>query len=659
MKVKYWTKSLVLPLVIVFVSLFPIIARADSPPNVINLLKGWNFVSFPLEPPHPAIQAVLSDTSDNLRIAWGYDNRSKVWLKYKPSAGNNTLLTIEPGKGYWLYMDASVQHQLKGTTPTTDEIHLYEGWNLVGYNGNDDFDLTAGLAPMRNRWNVIWNWGGGQWKASVRGLNDLWPGILPLTKLNLARAYWIRVTNGVGELDWKQTIPFARVIPGRALKGDVLTVDGSKSELATEMIVSSFSCDFGDGSSVITQANPLFTHVYTSAGRFTVTLTVTDSKGVSASQSGDVEVGEFSFSLPVNISNNGSYSQCQSMSRGSDGSLNLVWQDSGGLSFSRSTDGGATFSPPKTVIPPEAWADFRDMKIASTGEVIHIVLTAYDLSNGWAGVIYTRSDDGGQTFWDPLLVSYGAVANAYAPKLFSDVGDSLLIAWTEGDVDHPSRVMFTRSLDKGTTFSLPAQLPYFVGGSAVVRGETVYTIGRESSLFLAKSTDGGKTFSRSGDIPNSTEIPLDLTLAVDPSGNAYVLWSVWSPMPKKSALFSKSNDGGKTFSVPRVLTDQLEAGFGLAAGSAGDVYITYSTGYCYDNTHQSFLLFSSDGGSTFSAPVKISSVGSRDQNPSVLVLGSNELAFLWNGPFKLPPLPPDNVWLTPDVFYCTGRFLIQ
>ncbi len=49
-----------------------------------------------------------------------------------------------------------------------------------------------------------------------------------------------------------------------------------------------YKWDFGDGTTVVNDANP--THVFAKEGEFTATLTVTDSKGISGSEEYDILV---------------------------------------------------------------------------------------------------------------------------------------------------------------------------------------------------------------------------------------------------------------------------------------------------------------------------------------------------------------------------------
>jgi len=63
--------------------------------------------------------------------------------------------------------------------------------------------------------------------------------------------------------------------------GDMVTFNASSSSANNGTIVS-YVWDFGDGSPLINETDPITTHVYTKAENFTVTLTITDNNGLTS-----------------------------------------------------------------------------------------------------------------------------------------------------------------------------------------------------------------------------------------------------------------------------------------------------------------------------------------------------------------------------------------
>jgi len=80
------------------------------------------------------------------------------------------------------------------------------------------------------------------------------------------------------------------VSPAAGIAPLTVTADASGSTDADSTPISTYTFDFGDGSVVGPQAGATAGHVYTAAGSFTVTLTVTDSIGLRSTTSATVTV---------------------------------------------------------------------------------------------------------------------------------------------------------------------------------------------------------------------------------------------------------------------------------------------------------------------------------------------------------------------------------
>ncbi len=167
--------------------------------SVLALTAGWNFVSTSTTPDNSAIGVVLNDISPKVQAVWGYDNQSKQWLKYVPDAQNPTLTAFESGKGYWIYVDSSANLTVAGSD-ASPSIHLYAGWNLVGYNGTDSRDVASSLMTIPGKWNVLWTWSGG-WSGKHETIYPLPSPIQALILMHRGKAYWIKVRETA---DWIQ-----------------------------------------------------------------------------------------------------------------------------------------------------------------------------------------------------------------------------------------------------------------------------------------------------------------------------------------------------------------------------------------------------------------------------------------------------------------------
>jgi Raf kinase inhibitor-like YbhB/YbcL family protein len=181
---------------------FTITQRA-APPGSISLTSGWNFISLPRLPPNSAVSEVLKDVSANLQIVWSYDNQLKQWFSFRKGLPS-TLTTMEAVKGYWVYMNApgTITMTQWNLLPST-RVNLFEGWNLVGYAGADNGDVTTALAGISSNWSALWSWTGEKWYARVMSMPVLPDAIGSLSVLNPGKAYWIKIRPGMAT-DWTQ-----------------------------------------------------------------------------------------------------------------------------------------------------------------------------------------------------------------------------------------------------------------------------------------------------------------------------------------------------------------------------------------------------------------------------------------------------------------------
>jgi len=177
---------------------------------VVNLSAGWNFVSFPKVPQQGNSTAeVLKDVSSNVRVVWGFDNATQGWLKYggqgSAVSGQGTLVTIETGKGYWIYMNATGTIDMANwaVPPSTTAITLYPGWNLVGYNGASAAIPDPALNSISSTYVIVWNWNNAEWFA--HRADGLTIPVSDLMTVEQKKAYWIKTNLTEGQTaSWGQ-----------------------------------------------------------------------------------------------------------------------------------------------------------------------------------------------------------------------------------------------------------------------------------------------------------------------------------------------------------------------------------------------------------------------------------------------------------------------
>ncbi len=158
---------------------------------------------------------------------------------------------------------------------------------------------------------------------------------------------------------------------------------------------------------------------------------------------------------------------------------------------------------------------------------------------------------------------------------------------------------FDAASDPALAFDLQGNLYY--SGIAFNR---VGTGAKDGTVFVAKSTDSGSTFTvRIAALGSGNTFNDKSYIAVDTtnssfSGRVYVSWTQFKTTAK--ILFSFSSDGGNTFSTPRVVSNtNSNQGSIPAIGPNGEVYVAWT-----DNSNGRIKVAkSTNGGVSFSSPV--------------------------------------------------------
>jgi hypothetical protein len=184
--------------------------------------------------------------------------------------------------------------------------------------------------------------------------------------------------------------------------------------------------------------------------------------------------GGATFSAPLNLSNSSACAALDSSDMGVDhqiivdasGDINIAWIDSSsGAVFRRSTDGGAHFSPPTNVSP--GFISNPQIAVDSRG-VINVVWSATDSGTaiGHSNVFFSRSTDGGSTFSAQLQLNTltGQHTN---PSSQSGSGDaqiavasstSMVVLWWDNSFVNAAQgaeLFSSVSTDGGAHFSTP------------------------------------------------------------------------------------------------------------------------------------------------------------------------------------------------------------
>jgi hypothetical protein len=254
----------------------------------------------------------------------------------------------------------------------------------------------------------------------------------------------------------------------------------------------------------------------------------------------------------------------------------------------------------------------------------------------------------------PIQLSFGA-AGGSSPVMALDSKGNIDVAWIG------SSIFFARSTDGGVTFSIPKEVQPLpssasnlqIGLDARDHINLIWTA--PDGAFLSRSTDLGFAFSVPTNLSSNPGVmPDSLQMVVEPGGSINLVWvRVHRPVPSEDAFFSRSTDGGETFSVPvaaaRTPHGRLFFSSDVQAvlGPKGQIYIFMTQNEEHGNSDSCDVVFvrSIDRGSTFSSPLDISGSAGlcSAAKPVVDSRGNINVALSYRSPGPGSPGPPENV----------------
>ncbi len=249
---------------------------------------------------------------------------------------------------------------------------------------------------------------------------------------------------------------------------------------------------------------------------------------------------------------------------------------------------------------PSIAVDPRNLQIVVAGSNDYCA----QIVNGdvWAG--YYRSTNGGGNWTDSLVPGYPADTSAAgtaspAHGFCGAAGDPTQAFDTQGRLFY-GFICFNRSQPvNGSTFVTT----YDADGAHYVR-----------TVLLAEGTPSANF---AGLFEDKINLAVDQTSGPN-AGNVYVGWARYNGFaPNNHILFSRSTDHGKTFTTPIRVTPALseEQFADLAVGPDGAVYLTFRTFTHQPSTFDGiWLVRSTDGGLSFSAPVLLARIQPFDSN---------------------------------------------
>jgi hypothetical protein len=244
----------------------------------------------------------------------------------------------------------------------------------------------------------------------------------------------------------------------------------------------------------------------------------------------------------------------------------------------------------RTQNEPSVAVDSRSSAVVVAGSNDYCAEIQNGSGNVWAG--YYRSTDGGATWANSLVPGYPTDTSA-------------------AGTDSPTHGSCAAAGDPTQAFDGEGRL--FYGFICFNRAKPT-----NGSVYVATYDQDGARYVRTVRVDRGTpsvwglfQDKINVTTDVA-SGRVYVLWAQYPGQSSNNTLhFARSTDHGQSFSKPVRITPGLsEEQFADAAvGPGGTLYVTYRTIAHQSSTADAvWLVRSTDGGESFSAPQLVASI---------------------------------------------------
>jgi hypothetical protein len=265
----------------------------------------------------------------------------------------------------------------------------------------------------------------------------------------------------------------------------------------------------------------------------------------------------------------------------------------GEIFFARSSDGGKTFDKPinlsntiagagKGRLTRDYWHNGSlDIALGPEGN-LYAAWTEYE-----GALRFSRSADGGESFSEPMRIWDGSGAKpARGPALAVGTGGAVHLAWTVGE-DNSADIHFATSADHGQAFAEPRLVGQTDGRAdapklAVDGKGTVHLAYAESpsgplerySIRYTRLRGGREAFEKPREIASpegrweSMNFP---SLSLDGKGNLYVIWELFpEPISYPQGLgFTYSRNGGRSFMSSGEIAGTIDPSLGTSGGRQG------------------------------------------------------------------------------------------
>jgi len=279
----------------------------------------------------------------------------------------------------------------------------------------------------------------------------------------------------------------------------------------------------------------------------------------------------------------------------------------------------------KKRLTDNGWDD-RYPDIAVNGGYVY---TIWDSTTGSSEIWFRRSTDGGATWLPRKTLAHFSLDYAFFQPAIAADGSNVSGVWVRQDDLGNNEIFFRTSNDNGATWQASKRLTYNSGSSkdpAIVRsGATVCVVWSDDTpgnyeIYFRKSIDGGETWQAAHRLTSNSGASTYPAIAAN-GEKIYVVW-VDNTSGNNDIFFRKSTDGGATWNAAKQLTTSAsDSHHPRIALNGSNIYATW----CDDVTGNYEIYFrrSLDSGASWQTSKNITNNAGSSGSPDIAVRGDS------------------------------------
>ncbi|WP_027389040.1 OmcA/MtrC family decaheme c-type cytochrome [Chrysiogenes arsenatis] len=247
----FWRKNLAKSLAIASVIG---ITSGSALAQSITIAEGWNLKGSALD----GVNVSTTFNNSNIATVWGWQTANQKWSAYSPSttmssklsaAGIDSLATINAGQGFWINASTNIGAvTLSGTAPSSANLQLAKGWNLISPIGKSFVAASEFTHPTT--YASVWKWSNNDWEtyspnsSTAQRLRDA--GFRKLATIAEGEGFWVNTLHAAGVTPpmpaTHKEMSLAPILPSRIDTINVIT-DGTKKHVELTLSIDDYPRD--------------------------------------------------------------------------------------------------------------------------------------------------------------------------------------------------------------------------------------------------------------------------------------------------------------------------------------------------------------------------------------------------------------------------------